>query len=86
MISRTWLLVGLGAAAIGVGYYLIKVKPARDAEGVRESAASREMIKRVAAQGASRRVSDLIKNAGPKPGVMVDMGLAQTRIQGFYQA
>jgi hypothetical protein len=85
MISRTWLFVGLGAAAIGVGYYLMKVKPARDAEGVRESAASREMIKRVAAQGAARRVSDSIKQ-GPKPGVMVDMGLAQTRIQGFYQA
>jgi hypothetical protein len=85
MISRTWLLVGLGAAAIGVGYYLMKVKPARDAEGVRESAASREMINRVAAQGASRRVTDVIKE-GPKPGVMVNMGLAQTRIQGFYQA
>jgi hypothetical protein len=85
MISRTWLFVGLGAAALGVGYYLIKVKPARDAEGVRESSASRDMIKRVAAQGAARRVTDVIA-AGPKPGVRVDMGLAQTRIQGLYRA
>jgi hypothetical protein len=85
MISRTWLFVGLGAAALGVGYYLIKVKPARDAEGVRESSASRDMIKRVAAQGAARRVTDVIAE-GPKPGVRVNMGLAQTRIQGFYQA
>jgi len=85
MISRTWLFVGLGAAALGVGYYLIKVKPARDAEGVRESSASRDMIKRVAAQGAARRVTDVIA-AGPKPGVIVNMGLAQTRIQGLYRA
>lgn len=70
MISRTWLLVGLGAAALGVGYYLIKVKPARDAEGVRESAASRDMVIRAASKGAARRVSEVIKE-GPKPGVIV---------------
>lgn len=70
MISRTWLLVGLGAAALGVGYYLIKVKPARDAEGVRESSASRDMVIRAASKGAARRVSETIKE-GPKPGVIV---------------
>jgi hypothetical protein len=85
MISRTWLFVGLGAAAIGVGYYLIKVKPARDAEGVRESAASREMIKRVAAQGAARRVSDLIAQ-GPKPGVIVGPAGFASQFQARYQA
>jgi len=85
MISRTWLLVGLGAAAIGVGYYLIKVKPARDAEGVRESAASREMIKRVAAQGAARRVVDVIKQ-GPKPGVTIGPAAFASQFQARYQA
>ena len=85
MISRTWLFVGLGAAALGVGYYLMKVKPARDAEGVRESSASRDMIKRVAAQGAARRVVDVIKE-GPKPGVRIMGFNEQTRTQGLYRA
>lgn len=85
MMPRTWLLVGLGAAALGAAYYVLKVKPKRDAEGAREAKASADMIRRVASQGAARRVSDVIAQ-GPKAGVIQGPAGFAAQLQARYQA